>query len=127
MNRYKLTLYTKDMVLSNDGEWVHYDDVKKLENDLNKANNRFNYLHNATLLKIKENEALKEKYAKYSKWDDLKTFVGVFDRLCVFESDQHRIRGYGAFTEEERKRFPLPEVTEFIDWLHTISSTQEKT
>lgn len=71
-----------------------------------------------------ERKELKAEILKYKPSPavraDLKKFIEVVERLCKFEADHYRMRGWGVFTKEERSQFPLPEVVSAINWLKEL-------
>lgn len=53
---------------------------------------------------------------------ELKSFLKIVDRLCIFEAEHMKQRGYGVFTKEERDRFPLPEVVNTVFLLKELGN-----
>jgi hypothetical protein len=49
--------------------------------------------------------------------EEIKRFLEVFDTLCQFEALSRKVRGYGAFSEDE---IPSPEVIKVCNWLKEL-------
>ena len=56
--------------------------------------------------------------------EEIAEFLEILDRLCIFEADQFNIRGYGAFTQSERKMFPIKVVVKVKEWLGKIDPSE---
>lgn len=51
--------------------------------------------------------------------DEIRTFLGAFDRLSAFEAQTRMVRGYGAFTDAE---VPIPACVKVIDYLKALAA-----
>jgi hypothetical protein len=54
--------------------------------------------------------------------ETIEEFLSIIDKVCSFEAQQYKIRGYGAFTKQERDLFPNPSVVEVIQYLKELKN-----
>lgn len=53
--------------------------------------------------------------------EQIEKFLEIYDRLAMFEGTQRLIRQHGAFTKEEIRKFPIPEVEIVYNWLKKLT------
>lgn len=54
----------------------------------------------------------------------IEEFLFILDKLCRFDIDQYKIRGYGCFSKQERDSFPNPSVVEVVTYLKELKNAR---